>query len=217
MADIPGIFQNGIQKNLLLDTGASLSLVIQYNKGMGDSITSGMVKSFWGKGLGGEIEGFGTITDIKVSEDYNFLNVFTCLQELDSTQWLFSEKDGLIGNLLLQQFGRICFDFKHKKFYYQTQKNTLKDIKLLRSDVIIYAFGTGLRQYYVHSVSTQSKAWKAGIRPGDIILSIGNIPANWFNLSVLMKKINHFTSNKLKIKVNQSGVVLDLHIPRSYQ
>jgi len=211
-AEVPEIFKDTIHKNLLLDTGASLSLVLQYIQNPEDTTTAGMVKSFWGKGLGGEMEGFGSETDVNLKEGHTFKDVFVCLQELDSLQWAFSEKDGLIGNLLLEQFGRICFDFSHQIFYYKPLKKQHSKKKMERSDVIVYAYGSGLRQYYVHAVAEQSVAWSSGLRPGDIILRIGSIPASWFKLTSLMKKMNHFTTGHIKIKVNQAGNIKNLII-----
>lgn len=214
-ADIPALFRDSKGKNLLLDTGASLSLVLQYVQDVQDSITSGMIKSYWGKGLGGEIEGFGGETDILISDEQMFRSVFVCLQELDSVQWSFSEKDGLIGNKLLEQFGRVCFDFQEQVFYYRPLKQRLKRKKTDQSDIIIYAYGSGLRQYYIHAVTEKSEPWIAGLRPGDIILRLGNFPVSWYSLSAVMKKINHFTSDELKVKVNQAGNIRDIKIRKS--
>ena len=97
-----------IDVKLLLDTGASLSLLLYTDTHESIEVPSTVIKGSIGLGLGGHLEGYlGRIHEMSIGRPYNLNNVITNFQEihefLDTTFFKRTEM-GLLGNLVLDRF-----------------------------------------------------------------------------------------------------------------
>jgi len=96
---------------LLLDTGASLSLMLHNNSSRDIRLPEKMIPGKIGNGLGGFIEGFiGRINRLAFDEFY-FNRVITNFQEVDTTVFnrLYFGRNGILGNEILSRFS-VIFD-----------------------------------------------------------------------------------------------------------
>ncbi|MEY3423125.1 MAG: hypothetical protein RIR48_3455 [Bacteroidota bacterium] len=198
-----------VKTRLLIDTGAALTALFHHNT---DSLlnTSGLiVKGSLGKGLGGDIEGFsGRIHRLQFG-DFNFNNLLSSFQEIDSLL-LGPEKvvrNGLIGNMLLERF-EVFIDFHEAKLYLKAKKNYNKDFEYDKSGMTVFAYGNTLNKYYVRYVTENSPASDADIRPGDIILKIGLFSYKWYSLRQINGVFSSRDGRRVKLKLKRGDEIL---------
>lgn len=198
-----------VKTRLLIDTGAALTALFHHNT---DSLlnTSGLiVKGSLGKGLGGDIEGFsGRIHRLQIGQ-FNFNNLLSSFQEIDSLL-LGPEKvvrNGLIGNMLLERF-EVFIDFHEAKLYLKAKKNYNKDFEYDKSGMTVFAYGNTLNKYYVRYVTENSPASDADIRPGDIILKIGLFSYKWYSLRQLNGVFSSRNGRRVKLKLKRGDEIL---------
>ncbi len=163
-----------INPYLLLDTGASLGIMLHPNVSEEIQLPENYVSGSLARGLGGEIEGYmGRIEAVQLSS-FKFDNMVAHFQDLsmalDSTY--IDEREGIIGGEIFNRFTMI-FDFYKKKLYIKPNRTFKRRFDYDRSGLVVLAAGTYLRNFIVQKVLPNSPAAEAGIKPKDEILRIG--------------------------------------------
>ncbi|MEE9437563.1 MAG: PDZ domain-containing protein, partial [Saprospiraceae bacterium] len=190
----------------LLDTGASIGLLIHSNKN-DFTLPKNAIAGALGKGLGGELTGYiGYINRLKIGP-YAIKNIITNFQEID-TAYIDNKniiRDGIIGNLLLSRF-IIVIDYVKEKCYLKPLKTLNDKFDYDKSGLIIYASGSNFKDFYVKSVIPKSPASIAGIESGDKIIKIGFFPATWCTLQEILSKLQGKDGKLIKIKILRNEV-----------
>ena len=192
--------------NYLLDTGASLALLIHSNKIEGFKMPDNVIIGNLGKGLGGDLSGFIGMTKHLEMDQYQFNNIVSSFQEIDSLILAKREvlRDGIIGNVILSRF-HVIIDYVHEKLYLKPITKLSKEFVFDKSGLLIYALGSELDQYYVKTVYPNTPAELAGIKPGDKILKIGFWPLMFYDLQKITKKLQGKTGKKIRMKLLRNG------------
>lgn len=192
--------------NYLLDSGASLALLIHSNKIDGFKMPDNVIVGNLGKGLGGDITGFIGMTNQLSIDQYKFSNIISSFQSIDSL--ILAERnvvrDGIIGNIILSRF-HVIIDYVNEKLYLNPITKLSKEFEFDKSGLLIYALGSELDQYYIKTVYPNTPAEDAGIKPGDKILKIGFWPISFYNLQKINKKLKGKSGKTIKMKILRNG------------
>ena len=192
--------------NYLIDSGASLALLIHSNRDKDFEMPENVIIGSLGKGLGGDISGYvGLIDGINI-DGYRLPNIITSFQEIDSS-FLDSEqiiRDGIIGNVILSRF-HIIIDYMREKLYLHKISKLDEEFDYDKSGMLIYALGDKLNEYYIKTIYPNTPAEEAGLLPGDKIIKIGFWPIKYYSLSGILNKLQGKEGKKIKIKVLRNG------------
>ncbi len=192
--------------NYLLDTGASLALLIHSNKVEGFQMPKNVIIGSLGKGLGGDISGFiGMTNHIKIDQ-YEFNNIVSSFQEIDSSILAKRNvvRDGIIGNIILSRF-HVVLDYVNEKLYLKPITKLSKEFAFDKSGLLIYALGSELDQYYVKTVYPNTPAEAAGVKPGDKIIKIGFWPLVFYDLQKITNRLQGKSGKTIKMKLLRNG------------
>lgn len=197
--------------NYLLDSGASLALLIHSNKTKNFKLPEKVIIGNLGKGLGGELTGFIGMTNTLMIDEYKFNNVISSFQNIDSTllQNRNVLRDGIIGNVILSRF-HIIIDYVNEKLYLKPITKLTKEFAFDKSGLLIYAVGPELNQYFIKTVYPNTPAESAGLKPGDKIIKIGFWPMVFYDLEKIIRKFQGKAGRKIKMKVLRDGKKIDI-------
>ena len=199
--------------NYLLDSGASVALLVHSNKDKKFKMPENVIIGNLGKGLGGDISGYvGMIDGINIDQ-YQISNIITSFQEIDST-YLDSEhlyRDGIIGNVILSRFHYII-DYMREKLYLREISNLDEEFEYDKSGMLIYALGEKLNQYYIKTIYPNTPAEEAGLKPGDKIVKIGFWPIRFHTLSGIISKLKSKEGKTIKMTILRNGVKIKKEI-----
>ena len=197
---------NVVPLKLLLDTGASLALLLHTYSTPGLVMPEQVIKGNIGNGLGGQIEGYmGRLNKLSIG-NYHLGNVISHFQELinQSDSTYLNQRNGLIGNEILCRFNFII-DFNKEKIYFQPNKYFKNSFEYDKSGLIIVAGGKSLDKFTVYDVLPNSPALEANILRGDEIVKINHFPTRFFTLGVLNDKFQGKAGKKVKITLLRDG------------
>jgi len=179
---------------LLIDTGASLSLLLYTDTDPNLEPPPTVIPSNVGKGLGGYLEGYlGRVDELNFA-DFKMANIITNFQDTiiyrDSS--LMNNRNGIMGNKVLSRFD-IVIDYWNEKLYMRPNKHYDDAFKYDRSGLLIIASGPNLSTYTVQSVIPGSPAAEAGLQKGDVLKTLNWIPVTLYSL----ENINHILQKKV--------------------
>ncbi|MEY4903125.1 MAG: hypothetical protein RLZZ292_940 [Bacteroidota bacterium] len=183
-----------IATEYLLDTGASLTMLINNDTDPSLALPSDVISGPLGTGLGGIVEGYvGRIHQLTFG-DYHFDNVIANFQAIGENVVVKEKKrNGIIGALLLFRF-TVTIDYVNQKLYLRPNRYFKQTFHYDRSGLIIISSGQNLNVFSIHGVVQNSPAAEADFRKGDKIRSINHINTNWLSLegigSILQGKVN---------------------------
>ena len=197
--------QDTITVKLLVDTGASLTSMIQTNTHPLLKLPEKTIPSRIGHGFGGNIEGYvGKIGYFEI-QDFKFQNLLSYFQTTDGfvLDQNLTKRNGLLGNNILDRF-KVAIDYCNSKMYLKpSSKHYDKPFEYDKSGLIVYAYGDRLNQYIIRYVSPGSPAAEADIRVDDQILKIGCFPLSLFSLDEISNKLSKKAGTKVKLKLRR--------------
>ena len=196
---------------LLIDTGASLSLLLHTNTSADINLPENIIKGSVGRGLGGVLEGYiGRVNRLAFGELF-FNNIITNYQDVSNVVNLesISNRNGILGTALLSRFN-IIIDYPKEILYFLPHRRYNKGFKYDRSGLELIMSGKDLKTITVLSLISGSPAAEAGFQKGDEILSVNNIPTRFLNLKGVSKKLTKKVGKKIKIKLRRGGKTMIL-------
>lgn len=198
--------QDSSQTNvkLLLDTGASVSLLINTNTDSLLQIPENVIPANIGRGLGGYLEGYlGRVEQLDLGQ-YDLNEIITNFQdlppELDPAD--INNRNGIIGNQILNRF-TVIMDYPRGKLYLKPNRKYDNEFKYDKSGLQIFASGTMLNDFQIQYVIPNSPAAEAGLQKGDKILSINRLPAGFVSLSGIIAKLKRKEGKKIRLKIKR--------------
>ncbi len=208
MTDVVQLNGSEILARLLLDTGASHSIMLESVSNPIIIIPENALSSLIGRGLGGVIKGkvgrvktvsLGTYTLNNPIANYPDPNIYT-----DSIQPARVLRNGSIGGEILSRF-TVIFDFSHEFVYLKKNHSFKKTFYYNLSGLTIKAKGNLLNIYEITEVRSQSVGDIAGIAQGDLIVSINGMPCKDLKLSEVIGYFNNRPGKKIHLEINRSG------------
>lgn len=193
---------------LLMDTGASLSMLLHTNTNKNLQLPENFVRGSIGRGLGGILEGFiGRLNRLEFGEFY-FNNIITNYQDIkeDMDFDILSTRNGIFGNALMQRFN-IIIDYPRQKLYLRPHRRYNKDFKYDKSGLELIVVGKKLKTIQVYNIIADSPAKEAGFQKGDRILSVNYIPSSILGLKGVTNKLTRKSGKKIRIKIRRNGLI----------
>ncbi|NJN32911.1 MAG: hypothetical protein HC817_00275 [Saprospiraceae bacterium] len=173
-----------IQLKLLLDTGASLALLLHTYSTPGLTLPLNTIKGNIASGLGGQIDGYlGRVRAFKMGKS-NVVGIISHFQELQKTtdSVYLSGRNGLVGGDLLSRFNFII-DFIDEKLYLQPNRYFKETFEYDKSGLMLIAGGQNLNRFFVNSILPKSPAEEAGILPNDEIIRVNFLSSKFHSLA----------------------------------
>lgn len=196
-----------IRAKYLIDTGASISLLLYTNSHPAFDLPPKYIQSKLGMGLGGFLQGFLGRVD-KIDLGGNVLNgVITNFQDLseDVDTAFLNRRNGIIGNQILSRF-EVTIDYMRGKMYLEPEKNLHRKFQYDKSGLILAASGNNLNVFTVVDIISNSPAAEAGIQIGDEIKRINGIPTTFMHLGDLTSKFQKKVGRKIKLVILRDNV-----------
>ena len=192
--------------NLLIDTGASLSLLMYKDSTSGLLLPEQLIPGYLGSGLGGVLSGYaGKIQSVHM-DTFAMRDVIShfLVIETDLSKNEKQNKQGLIGNLLLEKFD-LFLDYHRQKLYLKPSKNFAKEINFDKSGIMVISGGHQLQSFYVSHVIPTSPAAQAGILPNDQILKVNGWPVAFLSLSKILQIFQKEEGKQIRLTVRRDG------------
>lgn len=197
---------------LLLDTGASLGLLLHTDSTGILHPPENTIPGQVGSGLGGELMGYlGRVHQLQI-DDFQFDGILASFQEIntDLDTTFLNGRNGILGNLLLSRF-TIILDYIRGELYVKPRRNYNKGFKFDRSGLNIVATGKSLHIYILQSVVPNSPADLAGLQKGDEILSINRVNSALYSLNQINRILQKKEGKKVRMKIKRKGEKKVIH------
>ena len=198
-----------IQAKYLLDTGASLSLLLYTNTHPAFSLPPQYIRSKIGMGLGGYLQGFlGRISRLDMN-GVNLENVITNFQEipLEADSSFMNGRNGIIGNQILNRF-EVTIDYINEMLYLEPARNYNRRFQYDKSGLIIAASGVNLNTFTIVDIIAGSPAESADLRIGDEIKKINGIPTSIMHLADLTQRLQKKSGKKIRLVIKRGDMRL---------
>lgn len=198
-----------IPVKLMIDTGASHSLLIDASSHPSLQLPEKHLEVTVGRGLGGDIEGFiGRINGVSFGK-FNFSHVISSFPDTTRLGDVFKEtgRQGTLGAGILRRF-TVIVDYYNSKVYLKKSSRYKQDFEYNMSGIELIAEGRGLRTFVVQNVRYNSPADRAGVRKGDILKKVNGINTQNLDLSRINALFRSKEGKKIRLKVERNGQVL---------
>lgn len=206
----PIVLQDGTQltAKLLMDSGASHGLMLDPLSDDRIQVPENAVSSVIGRGLGGEITGkVGRIKELQLGS-YSLRNIIANFPDpnsyFDSLKSGSAERNGAIGGESLSRF-TVIFNFPKEEIYLKKNGQFKKGFHYNLSGITVKAKGAKLNVYEITEVRRQSAADRAGVKEGDIIVSINGLTSGQMNLNYINGLFNYKPNKKINLIVDRQG------------
>jgi hypothetical protein len=194
---------------LLMDTGASHGLVLEPESDPAIKIPEKNLKSIIGRGLGGEITGrIGRIDALELG-DYKIDDIIANFPDPESYSDAFFKsesirRNGAIGGEILSRFS-VIFNFPEEEIYIKKNAAYKKKFNYDMGGLIIKAKGARLRTYEITHIRSGSPGDLAGLKEGDLIMSINGTDAQNMDLNHINGFFNSKEGKRIALEVNRDG------------
>ncbi len=191
---------------LLLDTGASLPLLINTDSHPELAVPEGVVRANIGAGLGGSMEGYtGRIPKIQILE--NQLNGVIANFQDDSLIDYSKEtvhRNGILGNGILDRF-TIYIHYNKALLYLKPNRKFKRKFLYDKSGITLITAGANNSTFVILSVLPNSPAYRAGCRKGDVVKFVNGIPCSLMTLNAINRKLQSKAGKRVRLKLIRKG------------
>ncbi|KAA9352858.1 aspartyl protease family protein [Larkinella humicola] len=212
--DVMALLEGGktLPIRVVIDTGAGHALLINRSNGDDIRLPDKVIRAQLGRGLSGVINGnLGRIEKIRLG-NFEMDNVVASFP--DSTSFGLkiaehaAERNGNLGCEILRRF-RVTFNYQDKYMVLKPIKRILKQsFEHDMSGLELKARGDNFRNYYIEKVIDDSPASRSGLRDGDEVLFINNMPAGDLNVSEIYKMLQKGEGKEVSILVRRNGNIV---------
>jgi hypothetical protein len=191
---------------LMLDTGSGNALSLDTGSLPGYSIPDGSRDGYLGYGINGQVEGkIGRITGMDIGP-FHLENVLVSYP--DSMPDVLHERaaghNGSLGAEFLRRFNLIL-DGPGNKIHIMANGAIDEEFRFDMSGLELQVPVPDEHRYIIVGIRKQSEAERAGIMPGDEILSINGIPAIQLNLDEIYHYLLGNDGRKIRLELLREG------------
>jgi len=200
------IGEDTIRPKLLIDTGASVSLLLHPDASDEIDLPEDVVSGSLAFGLGGEVEGLMGRVDKLELPPFEFRNLVAHFQDLsnavDSTY--LDDRQGIIGGDILNRF-TVIFDYFEQKMYLKPNRKYNRAFGYDRSGLSLFASGRTLQDFIVRRVLPDSPAKNAGIKVGDTMLRINGLGHRNLTLKQITRMLQGKPNRRIRLVLLRNG------------
>lgn len=200
---------NILTAKLLVDTGASHSLLLEPTSDKRIVVPQNRVSTVLGRALGGVITGkTGRIESIEFGR-FALHQVLTNFPDsnsyLDTLKHSVTFRNGSVGGEVLSRF-TVVFNFPQGKLYLKKNSEFRKPFFLNLSGLEMKAKGSKLDVYEVVDVRDLSPARQAGILQGDLITAVNGVSTKDMKLNQLNALLNSAPGKKVRVEIERNKI-----------
>ncbi|MFZ2898182.1 MAG: aspartyl protease family protein [Saprospiraceae bacterium] len=195
-----------IQAKFLVDSGASLAMVIHPDTDPALEVPEKVIPGNIGMGLGGNLEGvLGILPSMQLGDialqdiPAHYQSITTII---DSS--FLNRRNGILGNKVLERF-TVTLDYYRGQLYLKPNGLFHKPFPINKSGMLIIAAGPDLKTFMVHAVMEDSPAGLAGVKPGDIIVNMNCQSFRFLDLDALYRMLSGKEGKKIRLKLDRGG------------
>lgn len=196
--------QNGttIDAKLMLDTGASHSLLIDMDSDPHLYLPENVVRANLGRGLGGVILGsVGRLGSIRFGR-HEFHDVIASWPDKGSFTDILQRtgRQGTLGGGIMNRF-TVVFDYFNGYFYYKRNRNFHHTFEFDMSGLEVKVTGLKLDQFEIQDIRENSPASEIDLKIGDQIISINGHLASQLTLGEINNLLRIKDGKRMKIQI----------------
>lgn len=194
---------------LLIDSGASHGLILEPDSNDTLKVPPAHVASIIGRGLGGVITGkIGRVRSVDLGK-YDIQDVIANFPDPNSYMDTLKTsrmvaRNGAIGGEILSRF-KVTFDFPREQLYLKKNSQFKKKFYYNMSGLTLKAKGSRLQHFEITDVREKSPAEDAGIKSGDLVISINGLLASSLDLNQLNAFFNLRPGKKIVVELDRKG------------
>jgi hypothetical protein len=198
---------------LLIDTGASLSCWIAPSADTAIVVPEKTVKAMLGQGLSGTITGLNGRVKNAWLGSFEFKKPLISYPDSASISGLTlnENRHGSLGNDILRRFN-VVFDFQGSALYIKPNKWFSAPFSYNRSGMDVEKEDPMVPIYSIFSIIPDSPAYKAGLKPGDIIEYLNFLPSVSLTLDDINSILYGENGKTVRIRVDRNGQKLKTKI-----
>lgn len=200
---------NLLTAKLLVDTGASHSLLLEPTSDKRIVVPPNRVSTVLGRALGGIITGkTGRIGSLELGK-FALQKVITNFPDsnsyLDTLKHSITFRNGSVGGEILSRF-TVVFNFPQGKLYLKKNSDFKKEFYLNLSGLEMKAKGSKLDIYEVMEVRDLSPAREAGLLRGDLIISVNGMLTKDMRLNQVNAMLNSAPGKKIRLEIERNKI-----------
>lgn len=217
----PYLFQNimmedssVIKAKLMIDTGASHSLMLHQNSNEIIKLPKNTIRDILGAGIAGEIEGhIGRINRLDLGGNYIMEDVLVTYPDEGTYNEVIENtaRNGTIGGGILKRFS-VYLDYQEGKMFIRKNRSYKKKFTYDMSGLSIATKGElFLNPYYViDSVRPNTPAERVGLKKNDIIMKMNGMVGSELNIVNMNDILTSKAGKKVRIKVKRGEQILQM-------
>ena len=205
--------KDSIEAKLLLDTGASLALLLYASDRNKINIPDQYITGQMGLGLGGNVVGYlGRVQSLQFGT-YRFEQLVSNYQKIETldSSLIRTDRHGIVGNVILSKFDLI-FDYRDSLLHVKPNRFFSQRLNYDKSGLVLIYSGVDLNEINILEVLPGSPAQEADIRPGDQLIKFNGWPVKFFSLSKISKRLSSKTDKVIKVQLLRDGNLLNKSI-----
>jgi hypothetical protein len=195
-----------VQLKLLMDTGASLSLLLHAYSTPGLDIPKQVIKGNIGNGLGGTIDGYIGRVNVLNFGALSIGNIITHFHELnlDTDSVFLNQRNGLIGGDVLSRF-TVVIDFNRENAYFLPNRYFKNKFIYDKSGAYIVKHGTEANKFIVWDITPNTPASEVDLQKGDEIITINRIYTRFYQLGAINRIFQGRDGKKIRLAIRRDG------------
>jgi PDZ domain/Aspartyl protease len=189
---------------LVLDTGAGHALSLETTSDARLGLPENRLRTSLGRGLSGNINGYlGRVPAMQLGR-YRLPALLTSFPDAaDVAQRTDAPRNGNLGFELLKRF-RVVIDYTHNRLLLRPNALFKEPFEHDMCGFDLLALGPTYRRFKVMRIEPDGPAAQAGLKPGDEIISINLMPAEFFSLNQFSRLLHSADGRQLLLVVRRS-------------
>ena len=190
---------------LMIDSGANHPLLLEVDS-MGGYVPANSIDAIIGRGLGGNLYGKFARVGWLMMGNYRLDDVITSFAENYATKnvGLRLNRDGTLGAGSLGRF-KVTFDYLNNRMILAKGSRFDKPFEYNMSGMSFRSFGTGFNLFEVSEVIPLSPAFDAGLKAGDVLISLNGKSTFLLTLGELNRILSDREGSMVDIDVSRDG------------
>lgn len=189
---------------VMVDTGASHGLFLETSSDEKIIVPDRNILCIIGRGIGGDIRGKVARINFMLFGKFTLENILVSFPEgndfKDTLRSNYVFRNGSLGGDILSMF-TVVFNYGDEKIFFKKSKSLKKKFEYNLTGLRVMATGLTLHEFEVIQVDENSPAQRAGIMPGDRIVSINNVSLNNYDLAMVNSFFNARLGKKMKLLI----------------